>query len=308
MVRQLAVVSVLALALTACKKGEEPAPEARKAAEAGSAEAGKGAARSEPVGGQVAQAPQATGSKAAAAKTAKEEPVQVRPDPGEVPNGPDARAASYRTNVIDPRVRKVPEHIAQGLYNVPDAFIEPLVKFLVAQTDDPFLKVKILHDWIADNVRYDVESFLANRRLPDAGSVETVLRSRMSVCEGYSNVFNRMAKIAGFQSEKITGYGRGFGYLPSSVEEPGRSNHAWNAVKIENRWYLLDITWDAGSVKERNWEKRYSTAFLFLRAAQRPPAPRPPCPGTKRGCVGIVRSSGQRTGRAAPRRRPFAGG
>jgi hypothetical protein len=42
------------------------------------------------------------------------------------------------------------------------------------------------------------------------------------------------------------------------------SDHDWNAVKINSKWYLVDVTWDAGHVDHRTFIKNYSTNYLFL--------------------------------------------
>jgi hypothetical protein len=44
-----------------------------------------------------------------------------------------------------------------------------------------------------------------------------------------------------------------------------RPNHAWNAVQIDGRWYLLDSTWDAGSVdRETQGFKRHNSEYNFF--------------------------------------------
>ena len=40
-------------------------------------------------------------------------------------------------------------------------------------------------------------------------------------------------------------------------------NHAWNAVKIQERWHLVDVTWDAGHIEGKIYHKQYGTAYLF---------------------------------------------
>ena len=41
------------------------------------------------------------------------------------------------------------------------------------------------------------------------------------------------------------------------------TNHAWNAVKIQDHWRLVDVTWDAGYVEGTAYHKRYGTGYLF---------------------------------------------
>ena len=39
--------------------------------------------------------------------------------------------------------------------------------------------------------------------------------------------------------------------------------HAWNAVKLDDRWYLIDTTWDAGGVDAEGFHKRYGTSYFL---------------------------------------------
>lgn len=38
--------------------------------------------------------------------------------------------------------------------------------------------------------------------------------------------------------------------IPILEKKKEDTYHAWNAVKIDGTWYLMDATWDAGSVGE----------------------------------------------------------
>ncbi|MDR3276224.1 MAG: hypothetical protein LBT11_03265 [Treponema sp.] len=63
------------------------------------------------------------------------------------------------------------------------------------------------------------------------------------------------------ESIGINGYSKGLGY---TGKIGNNTDHAWNAVHIGNKWYLIDVTWDAGSVDQRTYIKGYSTEWLFL--------------------------------------------
>src|SRR4029078_8527879 len=49
-------------------------------------------------------------------------------------------------------------------------------------------------------------------------------------------------------------------FLPEKFKE---LNHMWNAVKIDGKWYLVDLTWDAGQTVKGEFIFTYSTAYLF---------------------------------------------
>ena len=58
-----------------------------------------------------------------------------------------------------------------------------------------------------------------------------------AVCEGYAEAFQYLLQKAGIQSFIITGSS----VNPGTGESEG---HAWNAVRIDGRYYHVDLTWD----------------------------------------------------------------
>jgi hypothetical protein len=202
---------------------------------------------------------QATGNrKAKAARSGV--PDEARQVPVEaVPAGP---LAKYRTGKIEDRVLEVPPRLTQLVKQNPAQVLPELVDFLTAEVEDPFLKTKLIHDWVADNIRYDIEGYFSPGVRKGTGS-DDVLRNGSSVCAGYASVFDRMSKLAGIHSVTVSGYARGFGFDPWQKEDTSDSNHAWNAVEIEGEYYLVDTTWDSGGVRGSSWGKNYSTHLLF---------------------------------------------
>jgi hypothetical protein len=175
---------------------------------------------------------------------------------------PAASPAGYRTNTLDPRAQRVPPEIQRGVFADPDRHLEPLVKFLIAEHRDDFHKVKILHDWVAENIAYDVGSYFSGVKADS--SVASTLRRRRGVCYGYATLFREICALARIPCEKISGFGRGYGFAAGRGGNTGDVNHAWNAVQIDERWYLVDVTWDAGHVEGRSFRKEYRTTYLFL--------------------------------------------
>jgi hypothetical protein len=172
-----------------------------------------------------------------------------------------AEPASYQTGKPDPRIAAVPAEMRQTIFTQPGETIEPLVRGLVRDVKDDFLKVKVLHDWVADNIDYDAESFFAGGS-PES-SWQATLTRRKAFCQGYAELLRRMCQIAGVPCEVISGYGRGIGFPVGQAEKVRQSNHAWNAVKIREHWYLVDACWDAGHVEGRSYHKQYGTPYLF---------------------------------------------
>lgn len=175
-------------------------------------------------------------------------------------------AADYRTGKMESRVLQVPAEIQQGVFQSPDRYLEPLVEFLIASARDEYHKVKLLHDWIADNIAYDVETYFGGASNGSSG--EHVLAERRAVCHGYGNLMEQMCRLADIRCHTLTGYGRGYGFSRGEEIGEGQENHAWNAVWVAGAWRLVDVTWDAGHVEGREYRKAYGTTYLFMPPGQ----------------------------------------
>ena len=164
---------------------------------------------------------------------------------------------------MNPRVRQVPKQIQDEIFVNPKDSIVPLVKFLVGSSNDVSAKVRIMHDWICDNIAYDCDVFTEEGAGPQG--YETVLKKRKAVCIGYSNLLSVMCQIANIECEIVSGWSKGFNY-PGYLRE--ESDHAWNVVKIGGKWKLLDVTLDAGFVERRYFIKHYTLQYYNLSPAQ----------------------------------------
>ncbi len=136
-----------------------------------------------------------------------------------------------------------------------EATVESLAAYLIEPAKNDREKARAIFRWITENIDYNVEVFFKGGT--GATNSEDVLKSRKSVCYGYSDLFLSLAGEAGLQAVRIRGYGKGYGYAPGK-NFTGPFNHAWNGVKINGSWYLMDCTWGAGYV---NGEGKYVRKF-----------------------------------------------
>ena len=128
-----------------------------------------------------------------------------------------------------------------------------------AQTESE--KARIIYAWITQHITYDVAAFLDavnNDNYPDV-TVETVLRDRTTICSGYSNLYYALAEAMNLESAIVIGYAKGA--TPAS-EKFQDVNHAWNSVRIDGAWYLLDATWGAGSVRDNEFVPNYKPYYF----------------------------------------------
>ena len=87
--------------------------------------------------------------------------------------------------------------------------------------------MKTIHDYIVDRLEYDTD--LENFSAYDG------LFNNSTVCNGYALLYYKMLTEAGIPCKVITGLAETDGV---------QTLHAWNIVKLKNKWYFVDPTWD----------------------------------------------------------------
>jgi transglutaminase/protease-like cytokinesis protein 3 len=114
-------------------------------------------------------------------------------------------------------------------------------------------KARLAYSWVTQHIAYDVT---LNR---DDLSPEGVLQRRQTICGGYANLYQALAKAMGLRAVIVEGYAKGVGGI---VGEDSRLNHAWNAVEMAGVWYLIDTTWGAGNVNDQQFQPRFSSFYF----------------------------------------------
>jgi hypothetical protein len=166
----------------------------------------------------------------------------------------------YQTNIPEEIINKIPDDIKTGVFTAPLNYLDQLVDFLISWTDDDYLKIKSIHDWIVCNIPYDVAAY--NKGEIKIEQPHITLRFRTAVCGGYSMLFNYMVTKAGFEAAYISGFTKGRSKY--SIQPQGQFvRHAWNSVKINDIYYLIDTTWDAGYVNNNKFTFTYTTDFFL---------------------------------------------
>ena len=107
-----------------------------------------------------------------------------------------------------------------------------MASFGFTDATDDYTKIKTIYDYVCANVTYDVEHVYDESYLP-MFSAYAALVEGTAVCQGYATLLYRMLLMAGVDNRAIAGTFSGVG-------------HAWNIVRLDNVYYNLDSTWDAG--------------------------------------------------------------
>lgn len=92
-------------------------------------------------------------------------------------------------------------------------------------------KIRACHDYLVLNTKYDYDNYVAGTIPMYSYSPKGVLDYGQAVCQGYAETFQLMMEALNIPSNIVIG----------SVDG---GNHAWNQVKIDGKWYQIDVTWD----------------------------------------------------------------
>ena len=125
-----------------------------------------------------------------------------------------------------------------------DSELERIVNNLVDRRMSDEEKIKAVNNYLVKIYRYDDTL--------KSDNVYTALTTKTTICQGYAMTAYKMFKLMGIDCRIVNG------------EHDGIS-HAWNLVKINGKWYHLDITNNDNIVRDRYllksdnfmWENKY---------------------------------------------------
>lgn len=131
-----------------------------------------------------------------------------------------------------------PNYLAEGFNSKEDieayqAKIERVRDYIVKNIKDKndYEKIKLTHNYLRDTINY--ESTISKNNIYD---IYGALVLRECVCEGYAKAFQYIMNEVGIDNVIVIGTG---------TNSMGKTeNHAWNYVKLNEKWYAVDVTWD----------------------------------------------------------------
>lgn len=134
-----------------------------------------------------------------------------------------------------------------------DQSVVDLVYQIVTPQMSETEKLKAIHDWVAGNIAYDYDAFLAGDTTLVPAS--QTIKSGKGVCRDYSFVVAALARAAGLQAKVVHG---------QTWESSGwtSQSHAWNEVYADGRWVTIDATWDAGYIQNNSFVAALSNKYF----------------------------------------------
>lgn len=105
--------------------------------------------------------------------------------------------------------------------------------------------IKIIHDYIINNTKYDSDKSDRNIEKYNSNIAYGPLLQGYGLCGGYTDAMAIFLDYYDIPNYKV-------------ISE----NHIWNAVYLNNKWYHLDLTWDDPVMKDGSNTLEY-TFFLI---------------------------------------------
>lgn len=173
-------------------------------------------------------------------------------------------------NSVDNIILKYPKH-----FDSPKKLANRILIDFVSEYD----KSRAIYAWMAMNINYDVKSWLNPKPIESISYktqlekdlktqeiknkiIKNVFDKQLAVCSGYSLLFNHLATLVGLKSDIISGMAK------TTLDNIGSKkitiNHDWNSVMIDGTWRLVDVTWGAGSIvnKQNLWVRKFNPFYF----------------------------------------------
>lgn len=120
--------------------------------------------------------------------------------------------------------------------------------------------LRSIFDFVAKNIDYDVKML---SKIPEYKNREEILEAaikrRKGICEHYAELLHQLMLHHGYDSHLVSGY------LMEDNQINTEFGHTWNAVRLDNGWYLMDATWASGYVEDMKFYKKYDPSWYLVK-------------------------------------------
>lgn len=138
-------------------------------------------------------------------------------------------------------------------------------------------KFRAIYIWVCQNIKADINQqnkiFRKHKKFKDDSigyikwnnsylktTFKRLLKDKKTMCTGYAYLIKELSFLSNIECEIINGYGRS---VASNIDELELANHSWNAVKLNNKWYLCDPTWSSGYTINSTFIKDYNDGYFL---------------------------------------------
>lgn len=137
--------------------------------------------------------------------------------------------------------------------NIINDYVDKIINDLYKDSDDSYENLKRIHDYIINNTKYDIERNDNGESKYTSYNAYGPVVEGYATCNGYADLMAIILSKLNYENYKIA---------TTKDEISYESNgHVWNAVKINDEWLHLDLTWD-DPVSTDNKDYLYHKYFL----------------------------------------------
>ena len=120
----------------------------------------------------------------------------------------------------------------------------------IGSSDRIVIKLKSIAKWVSDNIYYDRDA-RENSVTQSEICIKNVLKSRKTVCVGYSALFSALCEAQGIYVVNVKGTVTSDTVKYDDLAD-GPVNHEWCAALIDDRWIWVDCVWNSNLKYENN--------------------------------------------------------
>lgn len=118
-----------------------------------------------------------------------------------------------------------------------------LADYIAGDIKDEYKKLEAIAKWVSDNIYYDRDA-RENSVTQSEICIKNVLKSRKTVCVGYSALFSALCEAQGLYVVNVKGTVTSDTVDYSELAD-GPVNHEWCAALIDDRWIWVDCVWNS---------------------------------------------------------------
>ena len=122
---------------------------------------------------------------------------------------------------------KIIHNYTEEMKIILDYKVDEIIKKELNEEMEIIDKIKIIHDYIINNTKYDQNRSDKNIFEYKSNNAYGVLIEGYGICSGYTDSMMLFLEKLNIKSYKVSS-----------------ENHVWNKVIVNNNWYNLDLTWD----------------------------------------------------------------
>ncbi|WP_298418740.1 transglutaminase domain-containing protein [uncultured Kordia sp.] len=169
----------------------------------------------------------------------------------------NAQIADFKTVKFDKADKIALKYKDENLSNLPQLSYK-----LTSELTTDIERFRAIFKWVCSNISNDYSMFTRNmrkRRRYRNDSVKLaawnaefkktafkkLLKKNRTVCTGYAYLVKELASLAGIECKIVNGHAR-TSTINIETLDINSPNHSWNAVKLNDKWYLCDPTWASG--------------------------------------------------------------